>query len=44
VDATILSQKPDFYTSRTIKYDFDNDGKYDLTTKKDTVEHVYTKP
>ena len=44
VDATILSQKPDFYTSRTIKYDFDNDGKYDLTTKKDTVTHVYTKP
>ena len=44
VDASILSQKPDFYTSRTIKYDFDNDGKWDLTTKKDVVEHVYTKP
>ena len=44
VSSSILSQKPDFYTSRTIKYDFDNDWKYDLTTKKDTVTHIYKKP
>ena len=44
VDTTILSKKSDFYSSKTIKYDFDNDGKYDLTTKKDVVKHIYTKP
>ena len=44
VDTTILSKNIDFHASRTIKYDFDNDGKWDLTTKKDVVEHVYTKP
>ena len=44
VDATVLSHNPDFKINRVFKYDFDNDGKYDLTTKKDTVSYVYTKP
>lgn len=44
VNATVLSSNPDFKINRIFKYDFNNDGKYDLITKKDTVEHIYTKP
>ena len=43
VNSQILSGKPDFHSSRTIKYDFDNDWKYDLTTKKDKVKYTFTK-
>jgi len=34
----------DFPTSRTIEYDFNDDGKYDLITKKDDVTHIFKKP
>lgn len=44
VDAEIISKKDDFFTSRTIKYDFDNDWKYDLTTKDDKVSYSFAKP
>ncbi len=44
VDTTVLSHNADFSTSRTIKYDFDNDGKYDLVTKKIDVKHIFKKP
>lgn len=44
VNSQIWSHKSDFHSSRTIKYDFDNDGKYDLTTKKDKVKYVFKKP
>jgi hypothetical protein len=41
VSAQIISDKPDFVTNRVIKYDFDGDGTYDLTTKDDQVTHIY---
>ncbi len=44
VDTSVLSKKPDFRNSRVLKYDFNNDWKYDLTTKSDSVSYVYTKP
>ncbi|MEF2176130.1 MAG: PKD domain-containing protein [Candidatus Absconditabacteria bacterium] len=44
VNADILSKRPDFKGSRIIKYDFDGDGSYDLTTKKDKVTHTYKEP
>ncbi len=43
VNSEIISNKSDFNSTKTIKYDFDNDWKYDLTTKKDSVEHVFEK-
>ena len=40
-DARILSNKPDFATSRYFKYDFDGDGVYDLTSKQAAVTYRY---
>ncbi len=40
----ILSNRPDFTAQRIIRYDFDGDGTWDLTTKDTTVTHTYTKP
>jgi hypothetical protein len=44
VVSSIVSDRPDFIQERTIQYDFDGDGEWDLTTKSDRVKHVYTKP
>lgn len=44
VVAKIVSDRPDFIQERTIQYDFDGDGTYDLTTKKDHVTYSYAKP
>ncbi|MBS8122536.1 PKD repeat [Candidatus Vampirococcus lugosii] len=44
VNARILGNRDDFEANRTIRYDFDGDGIYDLTTKSDSVKHVYKKP
>ncbi len=43
VISKIYSQKPDFEQERVIQYDFNGDGEYDLTTKKNKVTYVYTK-
>jgi hypothetical protein len=43
VIAKITSENEDFYTDRTIQYDFDGDGEWDLITKKDRVTYTYTK-
>jgi len=42
VISKVISDRPDFIKERTIQYDFDWDGKRDLTTKKDRVTHIYT--
>ena len=44
VVSKIISDRPDFVAERTIQYDFDGDGTWDLTTKSDHVTHVYTEP
>ncbi|HMT26887.1 MAG TPA: PKD domain-containing protein, partial [Candidatus Absconditabacterales bacterium] len=44
VESRILSNRSDFISNRTIKYDFDGDGERDVTTKNDKVSHIYTKP
>ena len=44
VVSSIMSDRPDFVQERTIQYDFDGDGEWDLTTKSDHVTYVYTKP
>ncbi|MDR2415699.1 MAG: PKD domain-containing protein [Candidatus Peribacteria bacterium] len=44
VIAKVLSDNDDFLTDRTIQYDFDGDGEWDLITTKDRVTHVYTTP
>jgi len=44
VISKIVSDRPDFVKERTIYYDFDWDGVYDLITKKDRVTYTYTKP
>ena len=44
VVAKVLSENKDFYSDRIIYYDFDGDGTWDLTTKKDRVTYVYEKP
>lgn len=44
VIAKITSENEDFYTERSIQYDFDGDGERDLITKKDRVTYTYTKP
>lgn len=41
--ARILSNRPDFDAKKTIRYDFDGDGEWDLTTKDNVVKHTYTK-
>ena len=38
----VISDKADFDQERTIQYDFDWDGEWDFTTKKDRVKHIYT--
>lgn len=43
VIAKTLSNRDDFASNRIIKYDFDWDGEYDLTTKKDEVLFRYEK-
>jgi PKD repeat protein len=43
VISKILSDKQDFNSSKTIKYDFDGDGEYDLTTKDDNIKYTYSK-
>ncbi len=42
--SSILSQRPDFDSTRYFKYDFDGDGEVDLTTKDDVVKYVYQLP
>lgn len=44
VVSKIISDRPDFIRERTIQYDFDGDGTWDLTTKSDRVKHVFTDP
>ncbi|MCX6825204.1 MAG: PKD domain-containing protein [candidate division SR1 bacterium] len=44
VISKIISDRPDFIRERTIQYDFDGDGTWDLTTKSDRVKHIYTDP
>jgi len=44
VVSKIISDRPDFIRERTIQYDFDGDGTWDLTTKSDRVTHIYTEP
>lgn len=44
VVSKIISDRPDFIRERTIQYDFDGDGTWDLTTKSDRVQHVFTEP
>lgn len=44
VIARVTSDSDDFYANRTIQYDFDGDGEWDLVTTKDRVTHVYTEP
>ncbi|MCF7834746.1 PKD domain-containing protein [Candidatus Gracilibacteria bacterium] len=44
VISKIISDRADFVKDRTIQYDFDGDGNYDLTTKKDRVSYTYTTP
>jgi hypothetical protein len=43
VIAKVTSENEDFYTERTIQYDFDGDGEWDLITKKDHITYTYTK-
>lgn len=42
--ANLLSNKPDFAWARYFKYDFEGDGKIDLTTKQDVVTYAYQLP
>lgn len=44
VVSKIISDRQDFVKERTIQYDFDGDGTWDLTTKSDRVTHIYTEP
>lgn len=44
VVSKIISDRPDFIRERTIQYDFDGDGTWDMTTKSDRVTHIYTDP
>ena len=44
VISKIISDRSDFTQERTIYYDFDGDGEWDLISKKDRVTHTYTKP
>ena len=39
-----MSNKQDFESSKTIRYDFDGDGEYDLTTKDASIRYIYEKP
>lgn len=44
VISKIVSDREDFVQERTIMYDFDWDGEWDLTTKDDHVSYAYTTP
>ena len=44
VVSKIISDRPDFVKERTIYYDFDGDGTWDLITKQDHVTYAYDKP
>ncbi len=44
VISKVVSDRPDFIKDRTIQYDFDWDGTYDLITKKDRITYAYTTP
>lgn len=44
VISKVISDRPDFIKERTIYYDFDGDGTWDLVTKKDRVTYSYNKP
>lgn len=44
VVSKVVSDRPDFVKERTILYDYDGDGEWDYTTKKDRVTHIYTEP
>lgn len=44
VVSKIISDRPDFIKERTIYYDFNGDGDWDLVTKKDRVTHVFEEP
>jgi len=44
VDSSLPSHKSDFKATRVFKYDFDNDGKWDLITKKSKVTYTFKKP
>ncbi|MBQ7073984.1 hypothetical protein IJM86_02790 [bacterium] len=39
--AKVMSETDDFYVNRVIYYDFDGNGEWDLTTKKDIVTYTY---
>jgi len=40
-NAKILSGRPDFDAKKSISYDFDGDGIWDLTSKENSVTHIY---
>lgn len=40
----VSSERKDFNDQRTISYDFDGDGTWDMTTKDSKVEYVYKEP
>jgi hypothetical protein len=44
VISKIISDKSDFVKERTIYYDFDGDGTWDLITKNDHVSYAYKIP
>lgn len=44
VVSKIISDRPDFIRERTIQYDFDGNWTWDLITKSDRVQHIYTDP
>ena len=45
VVAKLLTQRPDFEASKTIKFDFDSDGEFDLPpTKETSATYYFTEP
>lgn len=42
--AKTLSNRPDFNSQKIIRYDFDGDWTWDLTTKETKVTHIFDKP
>jgi hypothetical protein len=45
VVAKILAERPDFEAGKSIKYDFDGDGEFDIPpTKENSVSYYYTEP
>ncbi|MFA5747732.1 MAG: PKD domain-containing protein [Candidatus Absconditabacterales bacterium] len=44
VISKIISDRADFIKDRTIYYDFDGDGEWDLVTKNDRTKYIYKKP